>query len=148
MPVQIKIRPHVPVCSLNYLPQPGLAVTSLLTVLGQMALGLGWPFGRVEGLWLQGVWIGRVNDFMNEGVVSTFPASVVSGLKGNDETHLLCVNLEPIPPSLCSPHDLGLFQMKFQVTSTFPWMELSRLSIRHMGGNGPFYLWRIWGLEQ
>lgn len=42
---------------------------------------------------------GRPSSFMNEGVVSTFPASVELDLKGNDETHHFAVNLEPIPPS-------------------------------------------------
>lgn len=61
-----------------------------------------------------------VNDFMNKGVVPTFPASVELELKENDETRHLCANLEPVPPSPCSPSTLRLFQMKFQVTSSFP----------------------------
>lgn len=85
---------------------------------------------------------GRLSDFMNEGVVSTFSAAVELELKGNDETHRFAVNLEPTPLSPCSRHAPGLFQMTFQVTSSFPCMKLSRLSMRHIGSDGPSHLWR------
>lgn len=42
-----------------------------------------------------------------------FPAPAESGLKENDETRDLWVNLEPIPLAPCSPHVLHLFQIKF-----------------------------------
>lgn len=84
-----------------------------------------------------------VNDFMNDGAVSTFPASVELQLKRNDETHHVCVNLEPIAPSPHSSHAHRLFQVKFQVTSSFPSMELSGLTVRYTGGDEPFYLWKI-----
>lgn len=86
---------------------------------------------------------GRLSDFMNEGVVSTFSAAVELELKGNDETHRFAVNLEPTPLSPCSRHAPRLFQMKFRVTSSFPCMKLSRLSMRHIGSDGPSHLWRI-----
>lgn len=42
-----------------------------------------------------------------------FPVGAESGLKENDETHDLWVNLEPIYLPPCSSHVLPLFQMKF-----------------------------------
>lgn len=61
-----------------------------------------------------------LKDFMEEGVGSIFPTSVELEFKTIDETHGLCVDLEPISPSPCSSHALRLFQVKFQVTSGFP----------------------------
>ena len=71
---------------------------------------------------------------MKEGVGSTFPTSVELEWKRNDEMQGLCVDLEPISPCPCLSHALRLFQVKFQVTSGFPRMALSRLSMRYIGG--------------
>ena len=77
---------------------------------------------------------------MNEGVVFTFPTSAEARLKGNGEIHRWC---QPwvYSPTWLTTCPSRLFQVKYHVTSFFPWMEVSGLLARHLGGDGP----SIWG---
>lgn len=54
MAIQIRMMLRVSVCSLNGLPQPGMALTCLQTLLGQMTLLFCWGIWYDWGLWPAG----------------------------------------------------------------------------------------------